>query len=299
MRFANLNAQWQGQTPVMRGAVMMVASTVAFAVMHASVRIVSDELEAFQIAFFRNAFGLLFIFPLLLRGGLAQLKTAQLGLHALRGVVNVVAMLLFFTAVTITPLAKVTALSFTAPIFAAALSVLFLGERFRAPRWAAIGFGFVGMLIVLRPGLAVIEPGAIMALVAAALWSVAMILIKILSRTESSLVIVAWMGIFLCAFSFLPALWVWQWPSLTAWGWLAFVGLTGTLAQITLSQSLKETDPTAVLPFDFLKLIWTSLLAMWLFGEIPDRFTWIGAGVIFASGLFIAHRERRLAQAKR
>jgi drug/metabolite transporter (DMT)-like permease len=227
------------------------------------------------------------------------MRTKRLGLHALRGLVNIGAMLMFFTAVATTPLAKVTALSFTAPIFAAALSVLVLGETFRMHRWAAILFGFLGMLIILRPGLAIIEPGAFLVLGSAALWAVAMIIIKILSRTESSVAIVAWMGVFLCLFSFGPALMVWQTPSATAWLWLAFIGFTGSIAQVSLSQALKETDPTAVLPFDFLKLIWTALLAAWLFGEIPDIYTWIGAGVIFGSGLYIARRERRAtAQAK-
>lgn len=166
-------------------------------------------------------------------------------------------------------------------------------------RWTAILFGFIGMLIILRPGLAVIETGSILVLASAALWAVAMILIKILSRTETSVAIVAWMGVFLCAFSIGPALWVWVTPSLSAWGWLIFVGLNGSIAQVCLSQALKETDPTAVMPFDFLKLIWTAILAAYFFAEIPDLFTWLGAGVIFTSGLYIANRERRAARKPR
>lgn len=288
---------WRAQTSVMRGVLMMCLATVAFAVMHVTIRHVSAELPPFQIAFFRNLFGLAFLLPIVFGTGFAQMRTERLGLHALRGFINIIAMLLFFTALSITPVAKVTALGFTAPIFAAALSVLVLGERFRVHRWAAIVVGFIGMLIIIRPGLAVVEPGALMVLASAALWAVAMIIIKMLSRTESSVAIVAWMGIFLCAFSIGPALWVWKDPTLGALGWLALVGLTGSVAQVSLSQSFKETDPTAVLPFDFLKLIWTALLALWLFGEVPDRYTWIGAGVIFSAGLYIAHRERRASRA--
>ena len=284
---------WRSQTPVMRGVVMMCVSTVAFAVMHVAVRHVSAEIPPFEIAFFRNVFGLLFLAPLLVGAGFAQMRTKRLGLHALRGLINVVAMLLFFSALAITPLAKVTALSFTAPIFAAALSVIALGERFRLHRWSAIGVGFLGMLIILRPGVGVLEPGALMVVASAALWAVAMIMIKVLSRTDSSVAIVAWMGIFLGLFSLGPALMVWTTPSYNALAWLAFIGLSGSIAQVTLSQSLKETDPTAVLPFDFLKLIWTAFLAAWFFGEIPDLYTWLGAGVIFAAGLYIAYRERR------
>lgn len=261
--------------------------------MHGLVRFVSDVLHPFQIAFFRNLFGFVFLLPLLVQSRFALLRTNRIGLHALRGVINIGAMLMFFMALSISPLAKVTALSFTAPIFMAVLAVFVLGERFRIYRWGAIFFGFIGMLIILRPGLVAIDLGALLVTAAAALWAVAMILIKILSRTESSLTIVAYMGIFLGAFSILPALWVWQPFGVTTFWWLVLIGLFGTVAQVSLSQSLKETDPTALMPFDFLKLIWTALIGAWFFAETPDVYTWIGATVIFASGTFIAFRERR------
>lgn len=285
---------WSRQTPALRGIVLMCVSTVAFSVMHGLVRFVSDVLPPFQIAFFRNLFGLMFLMPLLLRSRFKLLRTNRIGLHALRGVINIGAMLMFFTALSISPLAKVTALSFTAPIFMAVLAVIVLGERFRIYRWLAILLGFIGMLIILRPGFVAIDTGALLVTGAAALWAVAMILIKILSRTDSSLTIVAYMGIFLGAFSILPALWVWQPFGLQTLGWMALIGLFGTIAQMSLSQALKETDPTALMPFDFLKLIWTALIGAWFFAEIPDVYTLIGATVIFASGLFIAFRERQM-----
>ena len=297
--FAGLGVLWRNQSPVMRGVLMMCISTVAFAVMHLSVRIASSELHPFQIAFFRNLFGLAFLLPLLVGPGFAQMRTKRLGLHALRGAVNILAMLLFFSALSTTPLAKVTALGFTAPIFTSVLSVVILREQFHLRRWVAIGLGFAGMLNILRPGFAIIETGALLVIASALLWSVALIIVKTLSRTESSVAIVAWMGIFLSLLSIGPALWVWRDPSLWAWGWLVFIGLSGTAAQVSLSQSLKETDPTAVMPFDFLKLVWASLLAFWYFGEIPDEMTLIGAAVIFGSGLYVAHRESVAAKADR
>lgn len=295
-RMKGYDALWQSQTPVLRGILLMCASTVAFSVMHGLVRFVSDVLPPFQIAFFRNIFGLMFLMPLLLRSRFSLLRTERLGLHALRGVINIAAMLMFFTALSISPLAKVTALSFTAPIFMALLAVLFLGERFRIYRWLAIVFGFAGMLIILRPGFVAIDTGALLVTGAAALWAVAMVIIKVLSRTESSVTIVAYMGIFLGIFSIIPALWVWQPFGLVTLGWLVLIGLSGTIAQMSLSQALKETDPTALMPFDFLKLIWTALIGAWFFAELPDIFTWVGAAVIFSSGLFIAWRERSLKQ---
>ena len=283
---------WNRQTPVMRGIVLMCLSTVAFSIMHGLVRFVSEVLPPFQIAFFRNIFGLAFLLPLLMRSRFAVLRTRQIGLHALRGVINMAAMLMFFTALSISPIAKVTALGFTAPIFMAILAVIVLGERFRIYRWSAIFLGFAGMLIILRPGLVVIDTGALLVIGSAVLWAVAMLIIKIQSRTESSLTIVAYMGIFLGVFSIAPALWVWQPFELQTLGLMVLIGLFGSIAQMAISESLKETDPTALMPFDFLKLIWTAMIGAWFFAEIPDMFTWIGATVIFSSGLFIALRER-------
>ena len=280
----------------MRGVLMMCLSTVGFATMHFAIRVVSAELHPLQIAFLRNLFGLLFLAPLLIGSGFEQMKTSRIGLHALRAVVNIGAMWLFFSALAITPLAKVTALGFTAPIFMAILSVAVLGETFRLRRWLAIFVSFIGMLIILRPGLIEVDRGSLMVLVSAGLWSVAMTIVKFLSRTETSVAIVAWMGVFLSVFSIGPALWVWSDPTLWAWCWLLFIGFSGAVAQVTLSQSLKETDPTAVMPFDFLKLVWAALLAFYFLGETPDELTFVGAAVIFSSGLYIAYRERLAAK---
>ncbi len=292
--FQKASSSWKSQTPVMRGIVLMCLSTIAFSIMHGLVRFVSEVLPPFQIAFFRNIFGLAFLLPLLMRSRFAILRTKQIGLHALRGVINMAAMLMFFTALAISPIAKVTALGFTAPIFMAILAVLVLGERFRIYRWSAIFLGFVGMLIILRPGLVAIDTGALLVIGSAALWAVAMIIIKIQSRTESSLTIVAYMGIFLGVFSIAPAVWVWQPFGLPTLGFMVLIGLFGSIAQMAISESLKETDSTALMPFDFLKLIWTAMIGVWFFSEIPDIYTWIGAIVIFLSGLFIAIRERSI-----
>ena len=290
--FQKASSSWKNQTPVMRGIVLMCLSTIAFSIMHGLVRFVSEVLPPFQIAFFRNIFGLAFLLPLLMRSRFAILRTKQIGLHALRGVINMAAMLMFFTALAISPIAKVTALGFTAPIFMAILAVLVLGERFRIYRWSAIFLGFMGMLIILRPGLVAIDTGALLVIGSAALWAVAMIIIKIQSRTESSLTIVAYMGIFLGVFSIGPAVWVWQPFGLQTLGFMVLIGLFGSIAQMAISESLKETDSTALMPFDFLKLIWTAIIGVWFFAEVPDIYTWFGATVIFLSGLFIAFRER-------
>jgi drug/metabolite transporter (DMT)-like permease len=263
------------------------------------VRYVAQDVPPMQVAFLRNFFGVIVFIPLLMSGGLGFLRTKRIGLHMVRGLLNVTAMLMFFTALSLTPVARVTALSFSAPLFTAILSVIFLGERFRIRRWMAIIVGFAGTLIILRPGMIPVDMGSILVVGAASIWAVTMIVIKILSRTESSFAITAYMNILLSVFSLGPALWVWVTLTPEMWGWLVAIGVLGTIAQLALSQALKETEPTAVLPFDFLKLVWAALLGMWVFGELPDIYTWIGAAVVFASGFFIAYREHQERGASR
>lgn len=292
-------AFWRTLPPVMRGVLMMTLSTVGFSTMHAMIRAQSADMHPFQIAFFRNFFGLVVFIPLLWSQGIGFLRTERLGLHALRGALNVGAMLCFFTALSVAPIARVTALSFSAPLFTAALSVLILGERFRLRRWTAIALGFLGTLIILRPGAVPIDLGTALTLVAATLWGVTMIVIKMLSRTESSFVTTAYMSLFLSVFALGPALTVWRPMTLEDVAWLTLLAVIGTLAQIALGQALKETEPTAVLPFDFLKLVWASIFGFWLFAETPDLFTWIGAAIVFGSGFYIAYRERSLGRSPR
>jgi drug/metabolite transporter (DMT)-like permease len=233
-----LIALWQAAPPVMRGILLMCISTVFFTAMHVLVRFVARDVPPLQVAFLRNIFGVIVFLPLLLSGGVGFLRTQRLGLHAVRGLLNVVAMLMFFTALAITPVARITALSFTAPLFTAVLSVVFLGERFRMRRWMAIIVGFIGTLIILRPGMIPLDLGSLLVVASASIWGVTMIVIKILSRTESSFAITAYMNIFLSVFSLGPALWVWVTPAPEMWVWLVAIGILGTISQIALSQAL-------------------------------------------------------------
>jgi drug/metabolite transporter (DMT)-like permease len=291
-------AYWARLPGATRGIVLMLLSTLGFSVMHALIRHVSAELHPFQIAFFRNFFGLVVFLPWFLRLGFAPLRTRQLKLHALRAVLNVAAMFAFFTALSLTPIAQVTALGFTAPIFAALLAMVLLGEVFRLRRWAAIACGFAGALVILRPGLVPLDAGSLLTLGSALLWGLTLIVIKLLGRSESSLTITSYMNILLTLLSFVPALVVWRTPDAQALFWLLLIGVLGTLAQIAVAQALKEAEATVVLPFDFCKLIWVSALGYLLFGEVPDLFVWAGGVLIFAGATAIAYRESQLARAR-
>ena len=287
---------WARVPGPLRGIVYMVISTFAFSTMHILVRYVSDGIHPFQISFFRNFFGTLVFLPWIYRYGLAPLREARHGLHWLRALLNVVAMFAFFTALSLTPVAEVTALAFTAPIFAALLGLLVLGEVFRARRWMAIVIGFLGTLVILRPGIAPTDPGTLLALASALLWGGVLIMIKVLSRTESSMTITLYMSILLSLMSFVPALFVWSMPSPEQWFWLIVIGVLGTFGQVAVTQSLKETETNVVMPFDFLKLIWATILGYLIFAEVPHVFVWIGGAMIFASTSYIAYRENQVAR---
>lgn len=296
---ATIKDIWHEMPATLRGITVMVISTVFFAAMHAAIRYISQDLHPFQIAFFRNFFGLLIFLPVALRTGLEVFRTKRLGLHFVRASLNICAMLSFFTALSITPIAKATALSFTSPLFMAVLSVLILGERMRVRRWTATILGFVGTLVILRPGLEAIDLGSVLVVGSASVWAITMIVIKFLARTDSSLTITAYMNLLLSVLSLGPAIYVWQNPDPFAWGVLLFIGIAGTLAQLLLTEALKQTEATAVMPFDFLKLVWAALFGYLLFTEVPTVFTWIGAAIIFASGFYIAYRESVLARQRR
>jgi drug/metabolite transporter (DMT)-like permease len=291
-------SRFDSLSPVIRACVLMVLGTVMFAAMHTAIRYATQRLPAVEVAFFRNICGLVVILPLLVRHGPGLFHTERLGLHVLRAVLNVFSMLAFFVGLSMTPLARATALSFTAPLFTALLSALFLGEVFRWRRWTAIVCGFIGTLVILRPGFQMLDTGALLVIGSSLLWSMALIDIKVLGRTESSLTITAYVTVLMIPMTLVPAMLVWQAPPLELWIWLLFIGVIGTLGQIIVTDALKLADMTVLMPLDFLKLVWATAFGIILFAEVPDFFTWVGAAIVFASSFYIAWREAKLRKAR-
>lgn len=277
-------------------ALWMVLSCALFAVLNALVRYLSFELHPFEIAFFRNGFGLVFVLPWLVRRGLPGIGTQRMGMHGVRALVSLAAMLCWFTAVSLMPIAEVTALSFTAPLFATIGAALFLGEVVRLRRWAATVIGFAGALVIIRPGFESIDYPTGLALASAGFISISVLLIKSLCRTERPAVIVFYMASLMTPMSLVPALFVWDWPEPLTWAWLAAMGLVATLAHLALNRAFGLTDISAVLPFDFFRLVFVAILGLAFFDERPDIWMWIGAAVIFGATLYIAHREAVVAR---
>jgi drug/metabolite transporter (DMT)-like permease len=280
-----------------RGMFFMLLATLALSGMHALVRFLSAEMHAFEITFFRNLCGLLVMAPLMFQAGREELKSRQPQWHLLRGCFGILAMGLWFYGLSVVPIAEATALSFTAAIFGSVAAALFLGERMKLRRWTAVITGFVGALIILRPGFQSMQPGAWIVLASSLFWALALVTVKRLSSTDSTVCIVAWNSVLLTLFSLPLALPVWVTPTITQLGWLMLIGLLATLGHLAMTNAFRLADVSAVFPVDFSRLLWASLLGLLLFGEWPDAATWIGGAVIFASTTYITLRERELKDA--
>lgn len=278
--------------PSGRAVLLMLASTLCFSGMHGAIRHVSADLHAYEIAFFRNLFGLLVFAPWLIRHGLAPLRTQRFPLHLLRAAINIVSMMCFFYALGIGPLTEISTLSFTSPIFAAVLAVFFFGERIGLSKAAAIALGFLGTLVVLRPGSEALGLGPILSLASAVIWAFALMVIKELSKTDSAVTIAAYMNILLAPLALGPAILVWRWPSAETYAWLVALAVMGTSGHIFLNQALKEAEASAIMPLDFVRIVWIALIAYFGFGENPDILTWVGGGLICLSAFWISRSGR-------
>ena len=285
-------AKWLSQMPAsLKGALWMVTSGASVACMIVLVRFVASELHPFEIAFWRNAFSLAFTLPWLMPLGRAAYRTRQFRWQVFRSVVMLGSMLCWFSAVAWMPVAEATALSFTMPLFTTVGAALFLGERVRLRRWIVTLIGFAGTMIILRPGLEALSLPAMLALASAALGAPAVLAVKRLSRTDSTATIVFYMGLLGTPLSAVPALFVWTGPSVATVGWLAAIGATSVLSYFAFVRSLTVADASAVMPFDFSRLIFVAVLGYALFSETPDLWTWVGGAIVFAAALYSARRE--------
>ena len=277
----------------------MLLTGLLFIAVTGIVRHLGSDLPAVQAAFVRYAIGLGFMLPFLYRTLRTRLIPRRIGLHVLRGVVHGGGVILWFFAMARIPIAEVTAIGFTAPLFTTIGAVLFLGEKLRARRIAAVIAGFLGTVIILRPGIEAIHVGALAQLAAAPLFACSFIVAKKLTETESGSVIVAWLSVFVTLVLLPPALLVWRTPTAEELLWLTAVAACATAGHYTLTRAMRLAELTMLQPFMFLQLVWASLLGLVAFGEVPDVWTWVGGAVIVAAATYIAHREALARRARR
>ena len=290
----SLRARGPGSLPrPARGIAMMLVAALSAVAMNVCVRLVSDDVHVLEIAFFRTLFGFLVLAPWLIGPGIRALRTAKFRLHGARAGLNIVAMYLYFWGLTLVPLAEVSALAFTSPLFASVLAVLVLRERITRARVLGLAIGFAGAMVVLRPGFGSVGAGGLIVLASCSIWACALMVIKVLARTESSLTIALYAALLQIPLAAGPAMFVWRWPSLDQLAVLAAIGALGGLAHLTLAQAFRETDATVVLPADFTKLIWASLAGLLVFSEIPDLWTLAGGALICGAVFHLAARGGR------
>lgn len=282
-----------------QGMLWMLTTAVLIVTMHTLIRHVAQQgMHPFEIGFFRTFFGAPVVMVLIARYGWSIFRTEQVRVHGIRSFGHVIAMMMFFLGLSMTPLATANALAFTAPLFAAVLAVLVLGETFRWRRSLALLFGFAGTLVIIRPGVTDVGLGPILIVGSSFIWGLILIVIKSLGRRDATPTIVTYMVLFMSPLALIPALFVWQWPTTEQYLIFLLMGTMGTVAHLTLTQALRVGEAVVVMPMDFFKLVWAAALGFIIFGELPDVYTWVGGVMIFASATYIALRERAVNRAR-
>lgn len=276
----------------LRGIANIVLAVGLFATMDALVKHLATTYPVLQLVFFRSLFAFVPLSILLARsGGLAALSTSRPLGHVLRSLTGLVSMALFFLAFALLPLAEAIALSFAGPLFLTVLSIPLLGERVGPRRWAAVLAGFLGVLVIVRPGAGVFGTEALIPIGAAATYAFAMIFVRRLSRTETNAAIVFYFTASCTVISALAMPFVWVTPSLADLPGLVGLGLLGGSAQLFMTQAFRLAPAAAIAPFEYLAILFGIGFGYAFWGELPDRWTVLGAAVVVASGLYILHRE--------
>jgi len=246
----------------------------------------ASELSVFQIMLLRSTLGMLMLWPLVsAAGGLSAVRTEQLPQHALRNAVHYAAQYGWFVALTLIPLAQLVSIEFTMPIWSAALAVVFLGEHMSGRKWFAVLLGLVGVAVIVRPGVGAMDSGQMIALASALGFAISIVLVKSLTRTDAAVAISFWMLVVQSAIGLVPALIVWQWPSVQTWGWVVVVAFCGTYSHYCFARAMQLADATVVVPMDFLRVPFTALIGWLAYSERLDLFTLLGIGLILTGNV--------------
>jgi drug/metabolite transporter (DMT)-like permease len=282
--------------PNVQGALWLVSGGFIFTSTGVMIRLLSAQIDSVQTAFFRAVIGLVLLLPMILTGQVKPWHSKRLAGHFWRTVMGTASMVLGFYAVSMLPLADATAIAFSQPLFSVLVAVVLAGEKVRWRRWTATVVGFAGVLVMVRPGEGSLQLGALVALANAATVAISILLVKRLSASETPLMILTQFAIFSTLLLALPAIWVWRWPDL--WGWTLAIGiaLAATVGQYFWVQAFKAGEMSAVAPFEYLRLPFAVFVGWLVWGEMPVIWTYVGAAVVIASALYIAHREHQLAR---
>ena len=282
-----LPAAWQGMLWMAMGGLM-------FSLLNTIARAIALQMDPFQTQFLRYLCGLLIMLPLVWRAGLAAYWPKDMKGQFWRGGVHTLGLMLWFIALPRIPLADMTAISFTGPIFIMIGAGLFLGEPMHRDRWIASLIGFAGVMVVVLPKLS--GGGGwfhLVMLASAPVFAASFLITKALTRYENAGVIVLWQALTVTLLSFPLALPHWQDPSAWQWGGFVVAGILGTAGHYCLTRAFAMADISATQSLRFLDLVWASIMGWLVFADVPSQSTWLGALVILMSTVWIARREGR------
>ena len=275
---------------------LTLIGTLTAAIMASGVKYLSNDLNPFTICFFRCLIGLIIVLPFIIKNKFKAIKSKNIKLQFYRSFINVISMITWFSAIGIMHLEKATALGFTTPLFTTILAVIILREVIRAHRITALFIGFLGVLIIIRPGYLPIESGTLLMLIASFSFSIVLIMVKKLSDIDSSLTIIFYHLLFMTPLTFIIAIFFWEGINFSQFFIFVLMGSAGLISHWCLAQAFKLSDTTFIMPFQFTKLIWASFIGYVIFAESPDKWTWFGGIVIFSSVIYITYREAFIKQ---
>lgn len=292
-------AQLRRLPPNIQGAVWLVSGGFIFTSNSAMIRLLSTEIESVQTAFFRAFFSVLLLAPMMLSGRVKPWESQRIQGHFWRTAMGTTSMVLGFYAVSMLPLADATALAFSQPLFSVVLAALVLREKVRWRRWSATIVGFVGVLVMVRPGSGSLQPGAAVALLNALASATSILLVRRLSDSEKPLMILTQFAIFSTLLLAGPAIWFWKWPSAGGWALAIGVSISATIGQYFWVQAFAVGEMSAVAPFDYLRLPFAVFVGWMIWSEMPVIWTYVGAAIVIASALYIAYREAQIVRLRR
>ena len=287
--FKNQSAPVQASFYALSAAILAACFTL-------TIRFATAEIHPYQAVFLRFLFGLIMIAPIVMHRGLGELRTKRLPLLGLRGVLSAAEMCLWFMAVLYLPLAEATTLNFTVPLFGTILAALILRETVRIHRWLAVLVGFVGVGLIIQPGTAAMQPASLLPIAAAICMASAGLITKRLVATESTTALLFYLMLITTPVSLIPALLVWQTPSWPVLGLMALAALMMNVMQVCNVKALQLADYSFFVGFSYLRLPIIAILALILFGEIPDIWILPGGALIIAAAIYVALRERKIGK---
>ncbi|OWU83487.1 hypothetical protein ATO6_18840 [Oceanicola sp. 22II-s10i] len=286
-----LNDWWDLCPPNLRGSLLLISAFCAFGIMVTAIKALGSSIPLPQLLVIRQVIMTCLLLPLFLPDIGGALRTNHLSLQMLRGLCSLGSMLFGFTAIQHIPLADATAIGFGQILFVTVLAVFILKEKVGLHRWAATAVGFMGILIMVRPGQEGFDPYAIYAVIGAVFSSGIAITVRILSQKERTATILLYQAIVLFAALIVPTVLHWVWPTPQEWLLLLVVGVSGTAGQFFMTRGYQVGEATALAPLDFVRLIINTILGIIIFSELPDEATLAGAVLVVGSTIYTVRRN--------